>query len=918
MRVLFFLLLLSLVHQNAFSQSGSRDSSFSGNGALVPSLTNSTIQIDGALPLSGNRVLAYGTASDSATGAYCFMVRYTENAAVDPSFGVSGFWKYSLSGSINPSWVIEMHAKLLPDGKIVVVAGSPYPNQKVEAMRLTENGQFDNSFDSDGIVPLDSFFRFVNGIEIEPKNKFVILGKDESDDSWLLRLNANGSVDNTLGGNKGLLIDVDLGFAVNYFDGVKRINANEYLLFGYGHDVTASQYNNFLAKINNQGGLVNAFGTNGRLILDMEAEDAQEYTGDVLLLADGKILVSTFAEDENYEEPFNAYFYVSKFLANGQPDISFSGDGVFVQQPSVDGFATTGTLTVQPDGKILITGAYQEGLESEFSVLRLTAGGVADITWNTTGISRLNITLGLDYGLMALPQTNGRVVVVGIAGTTGLSEALTLARFGTNGVADFTYAQVGVSSTVVGNGQPKSSYAKTICSRQAANGTIYTAGEYSGIDENDFFVTAVSASGALVSSFGNNGTANICVDIYNRIFDMELQPDGKILLAFGSSGFRNLGQLGVLRFNANGTLDVSFGFQGKTSILPADVEANEGLDIVVQPNGKIGVVCSGTNINTQEDESFVVRLLANGRADSTFFGDGYTDLDFIGQRILAQPDNKLVVAGVAYDAQFDEETAVTRFLATTGKDLTFNAGNRTALRVGGENYQVLSLDLTTTNQIAVGTSTSTTATGNFFTAVYTSAGLPNNTINSTGNYEVMVPFTPGFAKFAPNLQMVIAENTEGLYDQTTTKVCKVNPSGNLDYSFATAGIATVAARPNPLQVLVGLGLQADGKILLMGETGSYDYSDAFLIRLNNTLAEVKMYAFNTSGNWNNPANWQGGVVPPNPLPEGSEVIINPTGGNQECMLNVPVTVPSGAFIRVRPGKKFTVNNQLTVPAFIQQ
>lgn len=236
----------------------------------------------------------------------------------------------------------------------------------------------------------------------------------------------------------------------------------------------------------------------------------------------------------------------------------------------------------------------------------------------------------------------------------------------------------------------------------------------------------------------------------------------------------------------------------------------------------------------------------------------------------------------------------------------------------------MSLDLTPTNQIVVGAFKSTTNTGNFFTAVYTAAGLPDNSINGNGNYEVMVPFTPGFAKCAPNLQMVIAENTEGLLDQRATRLCKVNPSGNLDYSFAHAGIATVATGPNPHQLLAGLALQPDGKILLMGETGSLKnsgnifYSDAFLMRLNNTVTPVIVFSFNASGNWNNPANWQGGVVPPNPLPAGTEIIINPVGGNQECVINVPVTVSPGAFIYVRPGKTLRVTSNLTLPAFIQQ
>lgn len=72
-----------------------------------------------------------------------------------------------------------------------------------------------------------------------------------------------------------------------------------------------------------------------------------------------------------------------------------------------------------------------------------------------------------------------------------------------------------------------------------------------------------------------------------------------------------------------------------------------------------------------------------------------------------------------------------------------------------------------------------------------------------------------------------------------------------------------------------------------------------------------IYTFMGSGNWSDPANWQNGSVPPNPLPNGSEVYINPSL-NGECILNVPQTISRGANLRVEPGKRFRVNGNLVV------
>jgi hypothetical protein len=73
----------------------------------------------------------------------------------------------------------------------------------------------------------------------------------------------------------------------------------------------------------------------------------------------------------------------------------------------------------------------------------------------------------------------------------------------------------------------------------------------------------------------------------------------------------------------------------------------------------------------------------------------------------------------------------------------------------------------------------------------------------------------------------------------------------------------------------------------------------------------KVYIFNGSGNYNVPANWNNGIVPPGTVLTGDEVIIDPPNGG-ECILNVPVTVQPGAKFTVMPGKVLKINNALQV------
>lgn len=76
----------------------------------------------------------------------------------------------------------------------------------------------------------------------------------------------------------------------------------------------------------------------------------------------------------------------------------------------------------------------------------------------------------------------------------------------------------------------------------------------------------------------------------------------------------------------------------------------------------------------------------------------------------------------------------------------------------------------------------------------------------------------------------------------------------------------------------------------------------------------RRYTFNGSGNWSNRNNWLNGNVPPAVLQTG-EVIISPAAG-RECIIDLPVTIPTGVRVKVRPNSNVKVMAPLSVPSFI--
>jgi uncharacterized delta-60 repeat protein len=113
-------------------------------------------------------------------------------------------------------------------------------------------------------------------------------------------------------------------------------------------------------------------------------------------------------------------------------------------------------------------------------------------------------------------------------------------------------------------------------------------------------------------------------------------PNGQILMG-GSSGFRFV----LARYDRNGSLDTSFGVGGVPT-----VSDFRGADLAVQDDGRI--VAAGTGLNLQFAIDFgVVRFNADGSLDSTFGNNGrvFTDLSGMvdeARAVAVQSDGKIV------------------------------------------------------------------------------------------------------------------------------------------------------------------------------------------------------------------------------------------------------------------------------------
>jgi uncharacterized delta-60 repeat protein len=389
------------------------------------------------------------------------------------------------------------------------------------------------------------------------------------------------------------------------------------------------------------------FGDGGKVSLDVGTFHNEAYA--VAVQPDGKIVVAG-----NTRNRYPDAIVLARFTPSGALDPSFGTAGVVTLQLDEDSCLIR-AIALQPDGKILLAGT-KSGLLSgiNFLLVRFDTDGTPDTSfdvdgWTTTDFSHTN-----DARSIAV-QPDGKIIVAGHANREFdvYESDFAVARYNGDGSLDTTFdgdgklitrfraSALGYSVAV----QPDGKIVVGGDSRFAAN----TGGA-------DFSMIRYNSDGSLDSTFGTGG--KVFTSINNRhssARSLVLLPNGQILLGGEAVASNNRTDFALARYNADGSLDTSFGVSGKVT-----TDFNGGLyddigethSLAVQPNGKI--ILGGSIRQTQDNHDFALaRYLPNGALDPSFGNGGkaITDFGSFGDFISAvtlQPDGRIVVAGRSY------------------------------------------------------------------------------------------------------------------------------------------------------------------------------------------------------------------------------------------------------------------------------
>lgn len=193
------------------------------------------------------------------------------------------------------------------------------------------------------------------------------------------------------------------------------------------------------------------------------------------------------------------------------------------------------------------------------------------------------------------------------------------------------------------------------------NGKVVVGGSATKHSLSDHFaILRYDAAGALDNSFGHQGkviTKKIAPnkEVIEGIGAMGIQPDGKIIAA-GRGIFHNTVGLVVLRYNHDGSLDTSFGEDG--SFFTHDSSTNAyPLDLAIDASNRIIIVAAAWDITGENSAFQVIRLSPDGTLDGNFDDDGKVVTEIapggdVPRAVKIDKEGRIVAGGFSGDSKF--------------------------------------------------------------------------------------------------------------------------------------------------------------------------------------------------------------------------------------------------------------------------
>ena len=762
-RILVVLLSLAAV-SNVLPQAGTLDPSFAGNGVAYTDFgsttnINSDICQQMLLENDGSFFLVFEMNEQT------MVTHRLADGALDKTYGNNG---YSKSVPMrHPSAVLQ------PDGKIIVGGYTMINNSNDFALaRFNTDGSLDNSFSWDGLVTLDfsSTGDYLNDIALQPDGKIIAVGRSDSQSgnlSSIARFNRDGTLDNSfLNGGKSLSTVPSVFDAVTVQADGKIVVAGD----AYGQIM--------VTRLLPDGSLDNTFSADG-----ITTVSSGVFSSPRTLAIDpgGKILVGGLVAQAGFTN-----FLIARLRADGETDMSFSGDGR--QETDFGADESVQALALQPDGKILAVGSSDSGSEVDFAMARYNPDGSLDYSFSSDGIDVAAVGNEADFAFAVAIQPGNKILIAGWS-MVGNGVDYSVLRLLPDGSVDLSFAKRGKLLDYKPSG-----YSQFKATAVQKDGKIIAVGFANTGHNMQFAVARYNVDGSLDRGFADNGMRTINFGLATSLaYDVAIQPDGAIVVA-GCAGGGNNYYIALARLNYDGSPDSSFNGNGRLLLDQNSIGLSIGqyARMTLQSDDKI-VIAANIESPPSTGAIVLVRCSSTGVLDPSFGNGGkvITNLGSSSDRVwdvLFQPDGKLVALG-AFDYYDQSRVAVLRYNTNGTLDPSFGNGGLVITGVSGRRDAVFAGALQKDGKILAAGNLTTNAGNDLLVLRYNSNGSLDTSFAHTGKLVFDMGSTSEVLQ-ALALQedaKIIAAGYMHDGSGNSPALARFNPDGTFDTSFSSDG-----------------------------------------------------------------------------------------------------------------------------------
>ncbi|WP_343747078.1 T9SS type A sorting domain-containing protein [Fluviicola sp.] len=355
----------------------------------------------------------------------------------------------------------------------------------------------------------------------------------------------------------------------------------------------------------------------------------------------------------------------------------------------------------------------------------------------------------------------------------------------------------------------------------------------------------------------NVGGTGATTSTYGEVYNIDVQPDGKIIIVGDFTKYNGVTRNRIARLNADGTLDLSFN--------PGTGLNNLTSEIVLLPDGKMLVGGSFTTVNGTPCVG-IARLNSDGSLDPTF-NSGGSGVSSAGSSysntvcaITVLTDGRIYIGGAFTYYNGNTRIREAILYADGSLDPTFVTGSGT----GGPNATVQdAIQQPDGKLVIIGDFNNYNGIARNFIARINLDGTLDMTLNPS--YSSSIGFNNGLrtVNILPDGDILASGQASAYSGTTISKIARLNADGSLDAGFSTGTGFTSPGYSTYVDISLP---QADGKILVGGTfkylNGQY-YRNLVRLNADGTLDP----SFNSGSGFNS-----GAVNSVKELPDGTLIV----------------------------------------------